>query len=271
MKLSLTATPSASRFAPIIFRGSATDAFELASRHGYDAIELHLRHAGDVDLAEIRSLMDRHHIVISTLGTGMAAGEDKLTLTDQYAEVRAAAIKRVGGHIQLAAELGAAVIVGLVWGRLGREPYEREAARRRAVQGLREICRLAEDRDVMVYLEAINRYESDFPVTAAQTVEVLDEVDAPNLKVLLDTFHMNIEEADIASAIRATGDRLGHMHLVDSNRQAPGHGHVDLKQVIGALREIGYEGYLSFEVLPLPDAETAAADAARTLRALLAQ
>jgi sugar phosphate isomerase/epimerase len=90
----------------------------------------------------------------------------------------------------------------------------------------------------------------------------------PNLKVLADTFHMNIEEVNLAASLRGAGEYLGHVHLVDSNRQAPGHGHLDLPAVVGALNDIGYAGFAAFECLPLPDTRTAASDGLAYVRSI---
>jgi len=83
-------------------------------------------------------------------------------------------------------------------------------------------------------------------------------VGSPNIKVLLDVFHMNIEELSIAAAIRTTGDKLGHLHIADSNRLAPGMGHVDFAEIAAALSDIGYQGWVSGEHLSLPDSFAAA-------------
>jgi sugar phosphate isomerase/epimerase len=88
---------------------------------------------------------------------------------------------------------------------------------------------------------------------------------------LADTFHMNIEEAHITASLRTAGSELGHVHLADSNRQAPGYGHLDVHNVLGVLQEMGYRGYLSFEILPLPTFRQAAEDAIRTVKKILSK
>ena len=88
--------------------------------------------------------------------------------------------------------------------------------------------------------------------------------------LLADWFHMNIEEVSIESAIRSAGDQVGHVHLADSNRRAAGLGHIPFAPVVAALRDVGYRGYLSAEVLPLPDAAAAARQALAAVRALTA-
>jgi sugar phosphate isomerase/epimerase len=118
-------------------------------------------------------------------------------------------------------------------------------------------------------LEPLNRYEGDYLNTIEDVLAVIHEIEASNLKILADTFHMNIEEADITASFRRAGESLGHVHLVDSNRQAPGHGHLDIKSVLKVLRDMNYQGYISFETLPLPNPRQAIEDAIRTAKTIL--
>ena len=137
------------------------------------------------------------------------------------------------------------------------------------VEGIRECCRVAAEQNVTVFLEPLNRYEADDLLTLGQGAAVIREVGAPNLKLLADTFHMNIEERDLAASLRQHAALLGHVHLVDSNREVPGHGHTDIQSVLRALLDVQYQGYLCFEVLPAPDSRQAAKDGIETVRQIL--
>lgn len=268
MKIALTATPSVARFAPILCRGRVEDAFGLAAELGYDGVEIHLRSPDDVEAGAVRALQKKHDLGVPTLGTGMAAGEDGLTFTDPDATVRQQAVARIRGHIRLAAMLGSAVTIGLIRGKLGAD--EQRGARRAAMLAcLEECCDLAAKEGVAMLLEPVNRYEIDDLATLDQAAEVIREVGMPNLRLLADTYHMNIEEVDMAASLRRHAAVLGHVHLVDSNREVPGHGHVDMNAVLQALLDIGFRGYLSFEVLPLPDPRRAATDGIRSVRQIL--
>lgn len=271
MKVSLTATPSVARFAPIVVRGDPSEAFALAAELGYDGVELHLRRPDDVDSATVRDLQARYGLGVPTLGTGMAAGEDGLTFSDPDPEIRQQAVARTRAHIALAAKLQSAVTIGLIRGRLGGEAGERATRRANQMECLETCCRDAAAAGVILLLEPVNRYEGDDLFTLAQACGVIEELGQPNLKLLADTYHMNIEEADMAEAIRRAGPHLGHVHLVDSNRRAPGHGHIDMRSILAALLDVGFAGYLSFEVLPLPDGRRAAEDGIATVRRLLAE
>ena len=106
--------------------------------------------------------------------------------------------------------------------------------------------------------EPLNRYETNLVCTIQDGVDLLQASSANNAKLLADLFHMNIEEVDLADAIRVGAGHIGHIHFADSNRQAAGSGHTDFRPIAQALRDIGYAGYASAEVFALPDSDRAA-------------
>ncbi len=120
--------------------------------------------------------MEDSRLGVPTLGTGMAVGRDGLTFTDPDAEVRRRAVARIGEHILLAARLGSAVTVGLIWGRVGSDPARREEAVARAIDALAECCRLAEAEGVTIVFEPLNRYESDYPRTLAEGADLIRRI-----------------------------------------------------------------------------------------------
>ena len=126
------------------------------------------------------------------------------------------------------------------------------------VEALRECAAVAAETGVRFALEPLNRYETDLVHTVADGLDLVERVGAGNLGLLLDTFHMNVEEPVIEESIRACGDRIFHFHVADSNRWHPGAGHLDFDSILEVLYTIGYQGYVSGEFMPLPDADTAA-------------
>jgi sugar phosphate isomerase/epimerase len=269
MKIAMTAALEASKRAPILFRGEMEAAFALAARLGYDGLEIHLLNPKDIDRAAVNELRSRHGLFIPTLGTGMAAGMEGLTFSDSDPEVRARAVERIRRQIDLAADLHSGVTIGLIYGSLGEDPARREEKKEAAIGCLKECCRYAERKGVILFLEAINRYEMDQLCTLEEALERVRRIGSGSLKLLADTFHMNIEEADLLGSLRRAAEHLGHVHLSDSNRQAPGHGHLDTAAVLKTLKEIRFRGCLSFEILPLPDPESAARDAIAHVKGLL--
>ena len=187
--------------------------------------------------------------------------DDGLELTSENPSVIAEAGQRIRDQIDLGKLLGAKVIIGTIRGLLPTESAEQENVRNQVVNRLQDCCDYAASQGVILALEAINRYETNFLNTAQEVIAFLDRVDSHSIGVHLDTFHMNIEERSLVDAIHAAGDRLVHVHLADSNRRAPGWGHIDFSSVIGALRDVGYFHALGIECLPLPSFEKAAAQA----------
>lgn len=266
--IALTAAPAGVRSAPILVRGDLAGAFRLAAEAGCRGVEIHLRDAAQVEAPAIRRLMSGYGLAVPTLGTGMAATLDGLTFADPDPAVRAAALERLRGHLRLAAEIGSAVTIGSVSGRLGPEEAARAERRARALETLAQLCREAESLGVTVLLEPLNRYECDYLNTIADVLAVAEELQASNLHVLADTFHMNIEETDMTAALAAALPRLGHVHLADSNRQAPGRGHLDFAPLLDLLARSRYQGFLSFEVFPIPDPVAALRQGVQTVHHL---
>lgn len=116
----------------------------------------------------------------------------------------------------------------------------------------------AADLGTTLLYEPLNRYETNLVNTLGDAAQLITGAALPNVRILADLYHMNIEETNLADALRVAGPLVGHVHFADSNRRAAGLGHTDWAPIIAALVEIGYAGYLSAEVLPLPDTDTAA-------------
>ena len=255
-------------FAPLLFAGQLEEGLRVAGELGFDLVELSLRSPEDVDAEALRASLNRAGISLSAIATGQSCLFDSLCLSAADPGVRAATVTRLEAHIQLAESFGASVILGGIRGRLTGTPAERSAQRVGAVESIQECARLASSLGVTLLIEPINRYETNFINTAVDALSLLDEVDDPSLKVLLDTFHMNIEEAAMTDALKLAGDRLGYVHFADSNRLAPGQGHVDFVAVLETLEELGYRGVVAAEILPLPNDVTAARQTAEFWRRL---
>lgn len=259
-RLSLATSPGPSVLGPLLYPGRVAECIEVAARLGYDGIEISLRASAELDARGLKRALKSAGLTLSALGSGRAYLEDKLSFSDPDPEVREAAVERLNGHIDLAAEHGALVIFGLM---RGVRPWTKDGdlENELIVECLRRCAEYAQSVDVGLVVEPINRYETAFQNTAGQTLDLIERVGCPNVNVLLDLFHMNIEEVSLGDAIRRTGDRLRYVHIADSNRWAPGLGHMDYSDVIAALDDINYNGWLSAEVLPIPDDLSAARQA----------
>lgn len=268
MELSITISDVRSPGAPIVFQGDLTAQIRKAQRLGFSQVELHVRDPKGLDLGSLVQALEGTSLQVSTLGTGQAYTLDGLSFACSDAAVRAEAVKRIKAHIQLAQILGAKVIIGTIKGRLGSAAEGRQAAYRHVVDSLLCCLEEAERCGVQLCVEAINRYEADFLNTAAEAVSFIEQFGSKQVGLLLDTFHMNIEEACLMGPIRQYAEYLFHVHLADSNRLAPGWGHLDFPSLLRELSAAGYRGSLGLEYLPLPSPEESAGQGVTYLRRL---
>ncbi len=254
-------------FGPMLYAGHVRECVAVSRELGFEGIEISMRSPDELDRDELEELLRAGGLELAALASGRLFLEDGLSLSDADETMRAGAVSRVTELIDYGAAFGAPVIVGLARG--NRPPDgDLEGAVGRFVASMRECADHAATLGAGLVVEAINRYETALLNTAAQTVAAVERIDRANVGVLLDAFHMNIEESCIGDAIRATGARLRHFHLVDSNRRAAGLGHLDFDEVVAALDGVGYDGWLSAEVLPLPDDRAAAEQARRYVAAI---
>ncbi len=267
MKLSLVLSTHAARFQAVAFKGDWEAHVARIAAWGYDGVELAVRDPALVDADELERVVAAYGLEVPAIGTGQAWGEEGLSFTDPDPTVRAAAIGRVKAHLPLAARLGAVIIIGLLRGMV-RPGVSQEQAMEWLVTALQECCAAARPYGVRLALEPICRYETTLVNNAAEGLELIGRVGAENLGLLLDTFHMNIEEPVIEESIRACGHHIFHFHVADSNRWHPGAGHLDFRSILAALYATGYRGYVSGEFLPLPDPDTAAQRGLACLRSL---
>lgn len=254
--ITISLTPQARR-GPFVFHEGLANGMEIAAKLGFDAVEIFPPAANAIDEADLQGLLDRHSLQVAAIGTGAGWLIHGWSLTSPDATVRQRARDFIRAVIDVAEGFGAPAIIGSMQGRIEGDTT-REQALTWLAEGLEELGDYAASHGQVVLYEFLNRYETNLFNRVAPTVEFLSGLQTRGVKLLADLFHMNIEEADLAQAIRAGKDWIGHVHFADSNRQAIGLGHTRIEPVIAALGEIGYTGYLSAEIFPLPDALTAA-------------
>ncbi len=217
--------------------------------------------------AELGRLLELHKLKLAAVGTGAGWVVQRLSLTSPDASVRLRAREFIAGIIDRAAAFGAPAIIGSMQGRWG-DGVVREQAVSWLAEALEELGARAGSRGVPLLFEPLNRYETNLFNSVTQTAEFLARLTTQSIKVLGDLFHMNIEERDIAGTLQHAGKRLGHVHFADSNRHAAGFGHTDFAAVARALQQMDYDGYVSAEILPLPDSDTAACQTMRTFNSV---
>jgi sugar phosphate isomerase/epimerase len=267
MKLSIVLSTHVARFEAVAFKGDLEANLAKIADWGYDGVELAIRDPALVDADKLEEVVSAHGLTVPAIGTGQAWGEERLSFTSDDPAVRTAAVERIKSHIPLAARFNAIIILGLIRG-ITPNGQTHEQSMRYLIESLHECSAMASSQGVRFALEPLNRYETDLIHTVADGIDLIRQVGADNLGLLLDTFHMNIEEPVIEESIRACGDHIFHFHVADSNRWYPGAGHLDFKSILNALFANGYQGYVSGEFMPKPDADTAAKQNITHLRRL---
>lgn len=264
-KLSIVLSTHQVKFEAVAFKGDFESNLARIAEWGYDGVELAIRDPALLELSLIESLLDKNHLQVPAIGTGQAWGEERLSFTSPDKETRTGAVTRIKSHIRLAQRLNSLVIIGLIRG-ITPAGQTHDQSMNFLIECLQECAEEASSHNVRLALEPLNRYETDLIHTAEDGLEMIKQVSSSCLGLLLDTFHMNIEEANIEESIRNCGGHTFHFHVADSNRWYPGAGHLDFKSILHCLQSTGYQGWVSGEFMPLPDAPTAAQRSIACLR-----
>lgn len=267
MRLSVVLSTHAASFRAVAYKGDFEANVAKVASYGYDGVEPAVRDPGLVDHGNLVAVAREHGMTIPAIGTGQAWGEEGLSFTDPDPVVRQRAVDRITSHVPLAKQAGALVIIGLVRGVIPAGVSERQA-KEWMCAGLETCLQVAASAGVRIALEPLNRYETPLVNTARQGLELIEQLGAENLGLLLDTFHMNIEEPSIEESIRMCEGRILHFHVADSNRWYPGAGHLNFRSILQALESTGYSGFVSGEFMAAPDADTAALNGIRHLKGL---
>jgi len=238
-----------------LFKGDLEKAFQVAEELGYDGLEIALANPEEIEISKLNKLVKNYRINISSFGTGGAAVKEGLIFTSPDKSTRESAVNRIKKFIDLSSFFNSVVLIGLIRGGITINPKQ---GKQWITECLSECTEYASKKKVTMAFEAINRFQDDFFHSILDCKKYLEEVKFPYLGMLIDSFHMNIEDSDMWENIRQASESIVHVHYADSNRLAPGMGHFDFSKMTKVLQEVGYDGYLAAEILPYPDSYTAA-------------
>lgn len=219
-------------------------AIERTAVLGYDIIEIPALDPTTIDVGFTRRTVEANKLGI-TVSLGLDGGAD---ISSEDPDKIKRGEKLLMDALAVTRDVGGTHMCGILYS--GFQKYAdptTERGKANSADVLRRICAEAAKSDITIGLEVVNRYESNVLNTAAQAVNFCQRIGAPNVKVHLDTYHMNIEEADIEQAIVATGDRLGYFHIGESNRGYLGAGTVDFDKIFRGLARANYQGPITFE------------------------
>jgi len=219
-------------------------AVEQTARLGYDLIEIPALDPKSIDVDFTRRTLEKNKLGV-TMSLGLDAATD---ISSGDREKMARGEERLMDALRVARDIGATHVCGILYSAFQKyfiPPTEQGIAG--SIEVIRRFCAAAAKSNITIGMEVVNRYESNVLNTAAQAVDFCKRVGAPNVKVHLDTYHMNIEEADIEAAIIQTGDYLGYFHVGESNRGYMGAGSIDFDKIFRGIAKIGYRGPITFE------------------------
>jgi D-psicose/D-tagatose/L-ribulose 3-epimerase len=229
------------------FTNRHTRLFRQFKTWGFDGVEIAVENPADFDPAFVRAQLDRHGLVCTSVCACFPPSRDLRGTKAQ----QQATIVYMQQLVDIAGVLGTDIVMGPLYSATGRADAVPAAAYRqqwRTVRAhLKTICAYAEAHGKIICLEPLNRFETDFLNTVDQGLQMIREVKSPALKLLLDTFHMNIEEKNPADAIRRAGPHVGHIHASASDRGTPGNDNVDWPRIATALKDIRYDGAVVIE------------------------
>lgn len=252
-----------------LLQGTFEEKVARAVSLGADGIELMTADPMMLDANEIRSILQRTGLEAAAIGSGAVAFATGLTLLHADSDKASLAEEKLRDLIDFAADIAAPLVsIGSFRGRLASFGA---GGREALLAVLHSGASYAKARDVRLVLEPLNRYETDIIFTVEDALAFIQELDQPAIGLLIDTYHLNIEESSWTKPFRRAmrAGKLWHVHLGDNNRLPPGKGLIDFHAIVTTLREIGYMNYLSAELIPLPDPDAAAVQTLTYMRHLL--
>lgn len=218
--------------------------FDLLHREGFYGVELNLP---DLNLAkpeELKRLLDKYHLKMDMLATGVYAKKHKLSLSCTEPEERARAVRGCTYNIDYAASMGCGIILGFFKGGPGMDTKKSQTY---FLESMMKLKPYIEQKKVPVLIEATNHRETSIIKTLEEGAVMIDFLDSPYIRLLADTYHMNIEENSILDSLETFMEYYPHLHISDNNRAFPGLGSMDFSAIYRKLIQIGYRGTLAVE------------------------
>jgi len=228
--------------------------FHRLSKYKYDAIEIMIEDPSRFELREFKSLMEKYDLPCSSICTMMRGADEKSTrrnLIDKNEFVKEKSIEYLKGCIDIGVKLGAKLVLLVPSGVANVSDGWNEENLKKCIVALEHLGDYAKSLgEIKVVIEPINRYENAFLRRVDQALDILNKLNHPNIKMMIDFFHANIEEDNNGTAIRLAGKKLIHCHIADSNRKSTGRGQTDWFEIFRAIKDINYSGALACEPLP---------------------
>lgn len=241
------------------YQGDLSDAFTRLAALGYDGVELMIKNPTRLDAGHIREGLSQHGLLLAGVCSGHVFGEDHLGLVTPELTTSLAAMQRMKEIVDFTAALapqGSLVNIGRSRGPADPlRPVESLSAYENA---FRELAEYAQKRNIRLILEPITRQQANFIHSTRDGLEMVRRVNHPFFGLMLDTYHANLEDQNILEAFRQAADSTWLVHFSDDNRNWPGSSGINFPDIIQVLDQAGYDGFVSTEISPWPDPDTAA-------------
>jgi sugar phosphate isomerase/epimerase len=268
MRLAYTVAAPDGGTPPLALHGDFRRDLETVRNAGFDGAELYVRDPRRLDPTLVARQVEDAGLAMPAVCTGEVYGTDGLSFSAEDPAVRHAALDRTKRIIEFAAHWKALVNIGRLRGPLP-DGSAATTATARVEEAFRAAADFAGGHGVTMILEPINTHELNFINTTVEGLAWVRRIDHPAFRLMIDIYHVHLEDPGVAAAFVAARHVLRHVHVCDSNRLAPGWGHLNLKEVIATLKYLGYEGWVSVEALQVPAPEAAVAQSGRHLREIL--
>lgn len=251
MKFGISLSTYKTKFGAIVFSsGNIIKELKIINKLGYDGVDLFVNKLNNRELEKMHSLLKTYNLEIPLL-LPIWLTEKKSYLTDLDKYKRKQAIRRYKTQIVVASKLHA-INMPIGFSRGHQQEELEKFYYHRLADSLKELIEFANFKNIKLLIEPINRYELNTLNRVDQTLEFISKYNLEQIYILLDTFHMNIEESSIEKAIELSGSMTRHIHISDSNRLSPGNGHLNYDSILNSIIKIGYDEFLTIEAYPIP-------------------
>lgn len=252
------------------YQGEISKCFSELAMLGYEGVELMTLNPFELNWEEIKEEAKKNNLIVALVCTGEIFGQLGLSYTNSKEGVRKEAIRRTKQIIDFASYLGANINIGRTRGQYCKE-LTKAQTEAYAIQAFRELSDYAEERNVAIALETVTIMQTNFINTLEEGKAMVDWVNRPNFRLMMDVFHLNLEEKDIYDAIRKYSSDNIHVHLADNNRRYPGHCGLDFEKILSTFKACGYDGNFCTEIFQIPNQMAAAKGAIEHLQPIISK
>ncbi|HHT24482.1 MAG TPA: sugar phosphate isomerase/epimerase [Clostridiaceae bacterium] len=239
------------------YQGDLNTSLKNLAEIGYDGVEFMTLDPSKLDWEQVKSSLDENNLMVAIVCTGEIFGQLNLSYSHPDKKIRDEAIERSKGIIDFASFLEADINIGRIRGQYNNK-ITKEQTEEYAIAAFKELSKYAKPKNVRIALETVTIMQTNFINTLADAKDMVERVDEENFGLMMDVFHLNLEEKDIYEAIVKYQPLNFHVHLADNNRRYPGHCGLDFKKIIQTFKDNGYDGNYCTEIYQIPDQHRAA-------------